>query len=70
MPGPACYGRGGTEPAVTDANLVLGRLDPGNFLGGEMRLEASKAGEVLDRRMLGRSATTARMPSPARPRAC
>ena len=43
MPGPACYGRGGTEPAVTDANLVLGRLDPGNFLGGEMRLEASKA---------------------------
>jgi N-methylhydantoinase A len=53
MPGPACYGRGGTEPAVTDANLVLGRLDPGNFLGGEMRLEASKAGEVLDRRIAG-----------------
>ena len=53
MPGPACYGRGGTEPAVTDANLVLGRLDPGNFLGGEMRLEASKAREVLDRRIAG-----------------
>ena len=37
-PGPACYGRGGTEPTVTDANLLLGRLDPENFLGGEMRL--------------------------------
>src|SRR5947207_7626595 len=43
MPGPACYGRGGAEPAVTDANLVLGRLDPGNFLGGEMRLDVNKA---------------------------
>ena len=39
MPGPACYGRGGTEPTVTDANLLLGRLDPENFLGGEMRLD-------------------------------
>ena len=53
MPGPACYGRGGTEPAVTDANLVLGRLDPGNFLGGEMRLDVGKAREVLDRRIAG-----------------
>jgi N-methylhydantoinase A len=53
MPGPACYGRGGTEPAVTDANLVLGRLDPGNFLGGEMRLDAGKARDVLDRRIAG-----------------
>ena len=35
-PGPACYGRGGTEPTVTDANLVLGRINPGNFLGGRM----------------------------------
>ena len=34
VPGPACYGRGGTEPTVTDANLVLGRLDPDGFLGG------------------------------------
>ena len=34
MPGPACYGRGGSEPTVTDANLVLGRLDPEGFLGG------------------------------------
>src|SRR5215471_14522392 len=38
-PGPACYGKGGTEPTVTDANLLLGRLDPARFLGGEMPLE-------------------------------
>jgi len=37
-PGPAAYGRGGTEPTVTDANLVLGRLEASNFLGGEMRV--------------------------------
>ena len=36
-PGPACYGRGGTEPAVTDANLALGRYDPARFAGGTMR---------------------------------
>src|SRR5437762_7556455 len=36
MPGPACYGQGGAEPTVTDANLVLGYLDPANFLGGEI----------------------------------
>jgi N-methylhydantoinase A len=39
MPGPACYGRGGAEPTVTDANLLLGRLDEKNFLGGEMPLD-------------------------------
>ena len=38
MPGPACYGLGGTEPTVSDANLVLGRLDGANFSGGEMAL--------------------------------
>jgi N-methylhydantoinase A len=38
-PGPVCYGRGGTEPTVTDSDLVLGRLDPGYFLGGEMKLD-------------------------------
>ena len=44
-PGPACYGRGGTEPTVTDANLILGRVDPRNFAGGQMSLDvdASKA---------------------------
>src|SRR6185437_16734584 len=37
-PGPACYGRGGDQPTVTDANLVLGRLNPDYFLGGEFKL--------------------------------
>ena len=48
-PGPACYGHGGTEPTVTDANLVLGRLDPGNFLGGEMGLDAAAAEAAVAR---------------------
>ncbi len=39
-PGPVCYGRGGTEPTVTDANLLLGRLDPDYFLGGSFKLDA------------------------------
>jgi N-methylhydantoinase A len=51
MPGPACYGRGGAEPTVTDANLLLGRLDPGYFLGGEMPLAVDKAHEVVTRRI-------------------
>jgi N-methylhydantoinase A len=42
-PGPVCYGRGGTEPTVTDANLALGRLNPANFLGGEMQLDIGRA---------------------------
>ena len=41
-PGPVCYGRGGTEPCVTDADLLLGRLDPGYFLGGEMALDPDR----------------------------
>ncbi len=47
-PGPACYGRGGTEPTVTDANLALGRLDAAGFLGGGMRLDAAAARAALD----------------------
>lgn len=46
-PGPAAYGRGGTLPTVTDANLVLGRLDPGDFLGGAMALDSLAATAVL-----------------------
>ena len=46
-PGPACYGRGGTAPTVTDADLVLGYLDPGFFLGGTMRLDPSAAERVI-----------------------
>ena len=42
-PGPACYGRGGTEPTVTDANLVLGRLDAASFHGGRTRLDLEAA---------------------------
>jgi N-methylhydantoinase A len=42
-PGPACYDRGGTEPTVTDANVVLGRIDPNYFAGGSIRLAAEKA---------------------------
>lgn len=42
-PGPACYGRGGTEPTVTDANLVLGRVDPAWFAGGQMDLDLEAA---------------------------
>ena len=44
-PGPACYGFGGTEPTVTDANLVTGRLNPDYFLGGEMTLDVDRARE-------------------------
>src|SRR6266576_1033437 len=49
VPGPACYGRGGTAATVTDANLVLGYLDPGNFLGGERRLDPAPAERAVDR---------------------
>jgi len=42
-PGPACYGLGGDRPTVTDANLILGRLDPNYFAGGEIRLDAEAA---------------------------
>ena len=46
-PGPACYGRGGTRPAVTDANLSLGRYDPARFAGGSMKLDMAAAHEAL-----------------------
>ena len=49
VPGPACYGLGGTEATVTDANLVLGRLDPGTFLGGRVQLDELQAREALGR---------------------
>jgi N-methylhydantoinase A len=46
-PGPVCYGRGGAQATVTDANLVLGRLNPANFLGGEMALDVSAAERAI-----------------------
>jgi N-methylhydantoinase A/oxoprolinase/acetone carboxylase beta subunit len=48
-PGPACYGRGGTEPTVTDANLVLGHLDPSEPLAGGVELDADAAREAVGR---------------------
>ena len=47
-PGPACYGKGGTEPTVTDANVVLGRIDPDFFLGGRVNLDRSAARNAVD----------------------
>ena len=47
IPGPAAYGRGGTEATVTDANVVLGRLDPTNFLGGDMDLDVGAARRTI-----------------------
>ena len=46
-PGPACYGRGGARPAVTDADLVLGKLDPDNFAGGSIKLDTISAANAL-----------------------
>lgn len=48
-PGPVCYDMGGTEPTITDAHLVLGRLDPDTFLGGKRHLNTDKAEEALQR---------------------
>src|SRR5215472_8738622 len=47
-PGPVCYGRGGNQPTVTDANLVLGRLNANNFLGGEMKLDVKAAERAIE----------------------
>ena len=48
-PGPACYGRGGTEPTVTDAAVVLGHIDPTHFLGGRMTLDRDAAARAVER---------------------
>jgi N-methylhydantoinase A len=48
VPGPAAYGRGGKEPTVTDANVVLGRLDKNDFLGGSMKLDEDAAHRVIE----------------------
>ena len=56
-PGPACYRTGGTEPTVTDANLVLGRINPDNFLGGTMALDPDESHHAVEAvgRSLGQS---------------
>jgi N-methylhydantoinase A len=61
-PGPACYGRGGEKPAVTDADLVLGKLDPDNFAGGSIRLDTAGSEAALQNvigKELDMDATTA-----------
>jgi N-methylhydantoinase A len=50
-PGPASFGRGGTEPTVTDCHLVLGRLDPENFLGARMKLDSQSAARAIKERI-------------------
>ncbi|MFK7854112.1 MAG: hydantoinase/oxoprolinase family protein [Granulosicoccus sp.] len=48
-PGPACYGRGGDKPAVTDADLLLGKLDPDNFAGGSIQLDAKSSAKAMEK---------------------
>ncbi|SEN34634.1 N-methylhydantoinase A [Gemmobacter aquatilis] len=50
-PGPACYGRGGTEPTVTDAQIVLGRLDPDMALGGDLKLDAALSHKAIEEKI-------------------
>jgi N-methylhydantoinase A len=52
-PGPACYGQGGQEPTITDANLVLGRLNPHYFLGGAIELDVDRARQAIQQRCAG-----------------
>ncbi len=58
-PGPVCYGRGGIRPTVTDADLLLGYLDPGFFLGGEMELDKSAAEAAMQHELAGPLGLTA-----------
>src|SRR6266852_2301846 len=51
VPGPACYGRGGEAPTITDCNLLLGLLSPDNFLGGRMRLDEAAARAAVETRV-------------------
>ncbi len=53
VPGPACYGQGGADPTVTDADLLLGYLDPGSFLGGDMALDRAAAAAAIEARIAG-----------------
>jgi N-methylhydantoinase A len=53
-PGPVCYGRGGTQPTITDCNLVLGYLDPAGLAGGAMRLDAEAARQAVASQLAGK----------------
>lgn len=50
-PGPACYGRGGAEPTITDADIVLGIIDPSYFLGGQMKLDIEKSKAAVEEKI-------------------
>jgi N-methylhydantoinase A len=52
-PGPICYGKGGTEPTITDANVILGRVGVSNFLGGEMQLDEVSARRAIQEKLAG-----------------
>ena len=62
-PGPACYGRGGERATVTDANLVLGKLDPERFAGGKIALERGRAEDALERDVGGRLGLAGQWPA-------
>lgn len=51
FPGPVCYGRGGTEVTVSDANLILGRLNPNSILGGKMKMDLDSARKIMDEKI-------------------
>lgn len=53
VPGPVCYGRGGAEPTVTDADIVLGLVNPENFLGGRMTLDKEAASRAIEEKIAG-----------------
>lgn len=61
FPGPACYGLGGTAPTVTDANLIVGRLDADNFAGGSMTLDTQASFKALDTNIATNLSMTARL---------
>lgn len=58
-PSPACYGKGSEDPTVTDANLVLGRINPDYFLGGKIKLDVDKAESAIEK--LGRTLGTGKI---------
>ena len=68
VPGPACYGRGGERPTVADADLVLGYLNPDNFLGGRLQLdvEAARVRRSHPRRRAARPRRSSRPPRASR----
>jgi N-methylhydantoinase A len=55
VPGPACYGRGGTQPVVTDANIILGKLNQKRILGGRMEVHLDKANQAVEERICAKS---------------